>query len=348
VLSERFTTGPLEDVAGRLHDVSAPARSRVIGLAAPADPDDLGALVESDAGPHDPKPMVEKVLTAFIVFGPLAALLLAGTVLWNHGIALHDVVVAIAFYVVAGYGITVGYHRLFTHRSFRAVRPLRIAFAVAGSLAIEGGVVSWVGNHRRHHAFADRDGDPHSPALAGSSRWAPLAGLWHAHIGWLFEDGYPASGFSRDVRRDPDLRMIDRLFPMFAVLSLVLPFGIGWAVTGTLGGALLMFLWAGVVRVCLLHHVTWSINSICHTFGRRPWETRDRSTNVAVLAPLSFGESWHNAHHADPRAARYGVGRWQLDTGATLIRAVELAGWASDVQWRPGRAAVGRPADPTM
>jgi stearoyl-CoA desaturase (Delta-9 desaturase) len=231
---------------------------------------------------------------------------------------------------------------------FRAVRPLRIAFAVAGSLAIEGGVVSWVGNHRRHHAFADRDGDPHSPALAGSSRWAPLAGLWHAHIGWLFEDGYPASGFSRDVRRDPDLRMIDRLFPMFAVLSLVLPFGIGWAVTGTLGGALLMFLWAGVVRVCLLHHVTWSINSICHTFGRRPWETRDRSTNVAVLAPLSFGESWHNAHHADPRAARYGVGRWQLDTGATLIRAVELAGWASDVQWRPGRAAVGRPADPTM
>jgi stearoyl-CoA desaturase (Delta-9 desaturase) len=309
--------------------------------AAPSPTVPFAAPAEHDPGPYAPKPAVEKVLTAAIVFGPLAALVLAGDLLWNRGIALHDVVVAIAFYVVAGYGITVGYHRLFTHRSFRAVRPLRIALAVAGSLAIEGGVVGWVGNHRRHHAFADRDGDPHSPALAGEGRWAVLAGLWHAHLGWLFDDGYPASGFSRDVRRDPDLRIIDRLFPIFAVLSLVLPFGIGWIVTGTLAGALLMFLWAGVVRVCLLHHVTWSINSICHTLGRRPWDTRDRSTNVAVLAPLSFGESWHNAHHDDPRAARFGVGRWQVDTGAALIRAVELAGWASDVQWRPGRTLGG-------
>jgi len=282
------------------------------------------------------------VLTAVIVFGPLAALVLAASVLWNRGIALHDVVVAVIFYVVAGYGTTVGYHRLFTHRSFRAARPLRIVLAVAGSLAVEGGVVAWVGTHRRHHAFADRPGDPHSPALAGEGRWAPLAGLWHAHLGWLFADVYPESGFSKDVRRDPDLRVIDRLFPMFAVLSFVLPFGIGWAVTGSLGGALLTFLWAGVVRVCVLHHVTWSINSICHVFGRRAWETRDRSTNVAVLAPLSFGESWHNAHHDDPRAARFGVGRWQLDTGATLIRAVELAGWASDVQWRPARTVGGK------
>jgi len=299
------------------------------------------ATGECGALPNKAKPFIERVLTALIVFGPLAGVLLAGRVLWNHGIAFHDVVVAIAFYVVAGYGITVGYHRLFTHRSFRAVRPLRIALAVAGSLAIEGGVIAWVSTHRRHHAFADRDGDPHSPALARESRWAPIAGLWHAHLGWLFDDGFPESGFSRDVRRDPDLRVIDRLFPIFAVLSLVLPFAIGWAVTGTLRGALLMFLWAGVVRVCVLHHVTWSINSICHTFGRRPWATRDRSTNVAILAPLSFGESWHNAHHADPRAARFGVGHWQLDTGAVLIRAVERVGWASDVQWRPGRAAHG-------
>lgn len=282
-------------------------------------------------------PPAEKVLTAVIVFGPLAALVLAGRALWNHGIAFPDVVVAAVFYVVAGYGITVGYHRHFTHRSFRAVRPLRIALAVAGSFAVEGGVVGWVANHRRHHAFADKEGDPHSPALAGSGRRAAVAGLWHAHVGWLFGDRYPESGFARDIRRDPDLRRIDRLFPVFAVLSFVLPFGIGWAVTGTLTGALLMFLWAGVVRVCLLHHVTWSINSICHMFGRRPWDTRDRSTNVAVLAALSFGESWHNAHHDDPRAARFGVGRWQFDTGAAFIRAVERAGWASDVQWRPGR-----------
>ena len=301
----------------------------------------LAAPTDSRAAHREPKPLVEQVLTAVIVFAPLAALVLAGSLLWNNCIALHDVVVAVVFYVVAGYGITVGYHRLFTHRSFRAVRPLRIALAVAGSLAVEGGVIAWVSTHRRHHAFADRPGDPHSPALAGEGRWAALAGLWHAHLGWLFDDGYPESGFSRDVQRDPDMRAINRLFPMFAVLSLVLPFGIGWVVTGTLGGALLMFLWAGVVRVCVLHHVTWSINSICHTFGRRPWDTRDRSTNVAFLAPLSFGESWHNAHHDDPRAARFGVGRWQLDTGAAVIRIVELAGWASDVQWRPGRTVGG-------
>ena len=281
------------------------------------------------------------MVTAAIVFGPLAALVLAGVSLWNHGVALHDVIVAVTFYMVTGYGVTVGYHRLFTHRSFRAVRPLRVALAVAGSFAVEGGIVAWVSTHRRHHAFADRLGDPHSPVLAREGRWAPVAGLWHAHLGWLFDDGYPESGFARDVEGDPDLRLIDRLFPIFVVLSFVLPFGIGWLVTGTLGGALLMFLWAGVVRVCLLHHVTWSINSICHMFGRRPWDTRDHSTNVAILAPLSFGESWHNAHHADPRAARYGIGRWQLDIGAALIRAVERAGWASEVQWRPGRNAEG-------
>jgi stearoyl-CoA desaturase (Delta-9 desaturase) len=296
---------------------------------------------DSSTSSYEPSPAGEKALTALIVFGPLGALVVAGTVLWNRGLALHDVVAAVAFYVVAGYGVTVGYHRLFTHRSFVAVRPARIALAIAGSLAIEGGVVGWVGNHRRHHAFADREGDPHSPALAGSGRWALLRGLWHAHIGWLFDDGCSTTGFSKDVRRDADLRAIDRLFPLFAVLSLVLPFAIGWVVTGTVGGALLTFLWAGVVRVCLLHHVTWSINSICHTLGRRPWQTRDRSTNVALLAPFSFGESWHNAHHADPRAARYGVERRQLDTGAALIKALEFVGWASDVQWRPGRAAAG-------
>src|SRR5205807_9137118 len=140
--------------------------------------------------------------------------------------------------------------------------------------------------------------------------------------------------FAADLMADADVRLVNNLFPLWCVLSLAVPFGLGWIWGGRLAAAATALLWAGAVRICVLHHVTWSINSVCHTFGRRPWETRDRSTNLAVLAPLSFGESWHNAHHADPRAARYGVGRWQLDTGAALIRAVELAGWASEVQWR--------------
>ena len=286
-------------------------------------------------------PSAEKVLTAVIVFGPLAGLVIAGATLWNHGLSLHDVLVAVCFYVVAGYGITVGFHRLFTHRSFRAVRVVRVALAVAGSMAVEGGVVGWVANHRQHHAYADREGDPHSPVRPdGSGRWAAFAGLWHAHVGWLFAPSSTQSGFAKDVRADGDLRAVDRLFPVVALVSLFAPLGIGWLITGTLAGALLTFLWAGVVRICLLHHVTWSINSVCHTFGRRPWKTRDRSTNFAPLAVLSFGESWHNDHHADPRAARYGVARFQIDPGGALIKTLEHLRLASDVQWRPERRSL--------
>ncbi|MBV8159644.1 MAG: acyl-CoA desaturase [Acidimicrobiia bacterium] len=284
-----------------------------------------------------PKPWAEQVLTAAIVFGPLVAIVAAASALWNHGISVRDALTAIVFYLVAGFGITVGYHRLFTHRSFRAVRPLRIALAVAGSFAVEGGVIGWVANHRRHHAFADREGDPHSPTSAGSGARTALGGLWHAHVGWLFKPTFAESMFAKDVRADRDLRIVDRLFPVFAVMSFLAPFALGWGLTGTIRGGIVTLLWAGVLRIFLLHHVTWSINSICHTFGSRPWTTRDRSTNVAVLAPLSFGESWHNAHHADPRAARYGVTRRQVDPGGALIAMFERLGWASDVEWRQGR-----------
>ena len=281
-----------------------------------------------------PKPFAEQVLTAAIVFGPLVAVVVAASALWDHGISLRDALIAVVFYLVAGFGITVGYHRLFTHRSFRAVRPLRIALAVAGSFAVEGGVVGWVANHRRHHAFADRDGDPHSPTFEGSGARTAIGGLWHAHIGWLFKPTFAESAFAKDIRSDRDLRTVDRLFPVLAAASFLAPFALGWVLTGTVSGGLVTFLWAGVLRIFVLHHVTWSINSVCHTFGARPWATRDRSTNVALLAPLSFGESWHNAHHADPRAARYATTRGQLDPGGSLIAAFERLGWASDVQWR--------------
>ena len=264
-----------------------------------------------------PQRSFERAITCLIVFGPLLA-----------------VILAVALYAISGHGVTIGFHRLFAHRSFKARRPLKIALAVAGSMAFEGAVIGWVANHRLHHTFADRPGDPHSPALHGSGVIARLRGLGHAHMGWFF--GPPAMAESRyapDLLADRDLRIISRLFPLWCVVSLALPFGLGWAWGGGLASAGTALLWAGGVRICVLHHVTWSINSVCHAFGRRPFATRDQSTNVAALAVVSMGESWHNAHHAFPALARHGVDRGQHDSSAALIRLFERVGWAQDARW---------------
>jgi stearoyl-CoA desaturase (delta-9 desaturase) len=235
---------------------------------------------------------------------------------------------------VSGYGVTVGFHRLFSHRSFVANRPLKIALAVAGSMAVEGSPISWVAAHRRHHRFSDRPGDPHSPHLHGTRATGRLRGLFHAHVGWLFTaDPTSAERFAADLQADEDLRRISRFFPVIAVLSFTLPFGIGWLWSGTLGGALRALLWGGIIRMFLLHHTTWSVNSLCHVIGRRPFRTRDRSSNVASLALVSMGESWHNLHHADPTSARHGVGRGEIDISAGTIRLFEKLGWAWNVRW---------------
>jgi stearoyl-CoA desaturase (delta-9 desaturase) len=273
-------------------------------------------------------------VTCLIVFGPLAAVVLAVLHFWGHGVSGRDLILAVVLYAVVGHGVTVGFHRLFAHRSFKARRPLKIALAVAGSMAFEGAVIGWVANHRLHHTFADRPGDPHSPALHGSGMTARWVGLWHAHMGWFFRP--PATAESRyapDLLADGDLRTVSRLFPLWCVLSLALPFGVGWAWGGGLGAAGTALLWAGGVRICVLHHVTWSINSVCHAFGRRPFTTRDQSTNVGALAIVSMGESWHNAHHAFPALARHGVDRGQRDSSAALIRGFERVGWAQDARW---------------
>jgi stearoyl-CoA desaturase (delta-9 desaturase) len=230
--------------------------------------------------------------------------------------------------------VTVGYHRLLTHRSFRAPRPVRAVFAVAGSLAIEGSVISWVAAHRRHHAFADVEGDPHSPHLGEEEGVVGmLKGLWHAHVGWLFdEEKTSIERWAPDLLKDPVMTRIDRLFPALAAVSLVLPAVAGFAFTGTLWGAVTAFLWGGLARVFLLHHMTWSVNSICHYFGKRPFETTDLSTNNWPLALLSFGESWHNNHHAFPTSAIHGLGRWQIDPSGFVIRALERVGLARDVK----------------
>ncbi len=278
----------------------------------------------------------EQVITAIIVFAPLLALGIAVVLAWGWGIRPRDVGIALALYGLTGYGVTVGFHRLFAHRSFRAPRPIRVVLAVAGSMTFQGPVIGWVADHRRHHAFTDTDGDPHSPHCYGEGFIARGRGLWHAHVGWLFDnDPTSQSRYARDLVADRDLVVIDRLFPVWCALSLAIPFALGWLIGGTLAAAGTALLWGGAVRICLLHHVTWSINSLCHTFGRRPYRTHDRSTNLSALSVISLGESFHNTHHAFPSSARHGLDRGQLDSSAALIRGLERIGWVSHVR-QPG------------
>ena len=275
----------------------------------------------------------QALVVAFMVL-PLLALAAAVPLAWGWGLSWLDVGLAVAFYVLSGLGVTVGFHRFFTHGSFKAKRPLRIALAVAGSTAFQGGVVSWVADHRRHHAFSDKEGDPHSPWLFGTGPAAVIRGFWHSHMGWILDrDRTNARRFAPDLLADRDIMAVDRLFIPLTLASIGLPALIGGLATWSWWGALTALFWAGLVRVGVLHHVTWSINSICHMVGDRPFAARDRSANVWWLAVLSFGESWHNLHHADPTCARHGVKRGQVDISARVIWAFERLGWAHSVRW---------------
>jgi stearoyl-CoA desaturase (delta-9 desaturase) len=287
----------------------------------------------------------EQVALAIFVAVPFVALLATGFVLWGSGLSWTDLTLAVVFFAISGHGVTVGFHRYFTHGSFKANRPLRIALAIAGSLAIEGPVVRWVADHRRHHAYSDEDGDPHSPWRYGNSFRGLSKGLWHAHIGWLFDvEQTDQKRFAPDLLADPDIAKVNRAFPWLVTVSLLLPALLGGLITWSWMGALTAYFWASVVRIGLLHHVTWSINSICHTWGERPFVTKDRSVNVWWLSILSMGESWHNLHHADPTCARHGVDKGQLDSSARLIRWFEQAGWARDVRWPKAERLAARRA----
>jgi len=279
-------------------------------------------------------------ITILLLAGPVVAVAVSVPLLWGRAVNLTDIILAVILYAITGHGLTVGFHRLFTHRSFEANRGLKIGLAVAGSMGIEGSVVSWVANHRRHHAHSDKVGDPHSPHILDETAVGQLRGFIHAHIGWLLSpDMTSVERYAPDNLRDPDLVAVGRMFPVLAIASLAVPFGIGWALTGTLVGGISAFVWAGLVRMALLHHVTWGVNSICHMVGRRPFSTTDESRNVAALAVLSMGESWHNLHHAYPTSARHGVLRGQLDSSARIIWLMEKFGWATKVRW-PAAAKV--------
>ena len=277
---------------------------------------------------------LQRRLVLLVTVLPFAGFVYAVALNWGRGLTLGAALIAGAFYVFTGLGVTIGYHRYFTHQSFETTRFLRGLLAIAGSMAVQGPVITWVADHRRHHAFADKAGDPHSPHLdEGPGLRGFLKGLWHAHMGWLFSDEQSsARRWAPDLLKDPMIRKIDRLFPLWIVLTFALPPLIGWAVTGTLTGAIAAGLWGSLVRVFFLHHVTWSINSICHFYGKRPFEGDDFSTNNWVLAIVSFGESWHNNHHAFPSAAVHGIDRGQIDMTGGVISLLEKLGLARNVK----------------
>ncbi len=280
------------------------------------------------------RPALQHALIYVFVLLPMIALVAAVPVAWGWGVSWQDLALLVTFYVVGCLGVTVGYHRYFTHKSFKARPWLRVIMAVTGSLAIQGSVVQWVADHRRHHAYSDKEGDPHSPWLFGTSPVAVARGFWHSHMGWLFDrDETNARRFVPDLLADRAIMRVSRSFGWLVVASLVLPAILGGLITWSWWGVLTGFFWGGLVRMAMLHHVTWSINSICHMLGKRPFTTRDKSRNFWPLAVLSMGESWHNLHHADPTCARHGVLPGQIDISARLIWLFEKLGWAHEVRW---------------
>jgi stearoyl-CoA desaturase (delta-9 desaturase) len=292
-----------------------------------------------------------RIVTGIVTVVPILSLFFVGWQLWDRLLGWNDLVVFAVFYVLTGLGVTVGFHRLFAHRSFKTLPWLRGIFGILGSAAIEGPVIAWVADHRKHHAFSDMPGDPHSPHVDhGQGVRGALRGLVHAHMGWLFIHTHRGrrNRYARDLLADRVVSWVDRTFLVWAVGGLAAAFLLGWLLGGTLKAGLTGLLWGGAVRMLVLHHVTYSINSLCHFFGRTPYETGDESRNLAWLAPMSLGEAWHNNHHAFPTSAVHGLGRRQLDVSAIVIAGLERVGLAWDVvRISPeARDAKLRPATP--
>jgi stearoyl-CoA desaturase (Delta-9 desaturase) len=260
---------------------------------------------------------------------PFAATVLAAVFAWGSLLHARDIVIFAVMYLTSAFGVTVGFHRHLTHRAFETSRPFHYALAVMGSLSVEGPVLAWVADHRKHHTFSDEEGDPHSPHVGhGSGVGGVLRGLYHAHIGWLFESNGRAEKrrYCPDLFADAGMRRVHGAFPMIVLATFAVPFAAGFAWGGTLWAGLEAALWAGLVRIFLVHHVTWSINSVCHFFGQRRFDTGDQSRNVFWLSLLSLGESWHHNHHAFPRSAYHGLRWYELDPSGWLIRVLERLG----------------------
>ena len=276
----------------------------------------------------------DRIITGTISVLPFVGLGIVCWQVWNEALRWSDVIVFAICYPATALGVTVGFHRLFTHRAFKAKQGVRGTLAILGSAAIEGPIISWVADHRKHHAFADVEGDPHSPHVDhGHGLKGALKGLWHAHWGWLFIHTHRGNKerYAPDLLADPLIRWIDRTFVLWVTVGLLVPAGLGYLIGGTWQAALTGLLWGGLVRLLVVHHVTYSINSLCHFFGRKDFDTGDESRNLLWLSPFTFGESWHNNHHAFPTSYRHGLKAWQLDISAGVIWLLEKTGLAWDV-----------------
>ncbi len=262
------------------------------------------------------------VLVAVIV--PFVATIYAIWALWNRAVHLSDIILLLGMYSFITIGVTVGFHRMLTHRSFRPHPIVKFLLLALGSMSLEGAALEWAATHVKHHAHADREGDPHSP----------VEGFFHAHLGWLFKDKMADPNvYCRNLVNDPIVVFVSRTFLLWVVISLIIPYAIG----GWSG-----LLWAGLVRIFLVHHVTWSVNSICHTFGMREFETTDQSRNEWIVGLLAFGEGWHNNHHAFPRSAFHGLHWWQFDLSGYIIRLLERVGLATEVYRIPSEKLTKR------
>jgi stearoyl-CoA desaturase (delta-9 desaturase) len=273
----------------------------------------------------------ERIANLLGVVVPFLGVLAAIVLLWNRAVDAADLGILVVMYLLTAVGITVGFHRLLTHRAFQTYPWIERTLAVLGSLSVQGSVMDWVADHRKHHAHTDREGDPHSPHVGHGSG---LAGLWHAHVGWLLETQGQADWerYAAELYEDPAMRRIGRRFPLLVALSLLVPTVAGYVLDGfTLSGAVRGLIWGGLVRIFFVHHITWSVNSICHFFGRRRFDVDDQSTNVGWLALVSLGESWHHNHHAFPRSAYHGLRWWEIDPSGLIISAMERVGLAWNV-----------------
>jgi len=279
----------------------------------------------------------QRTATLAVVLIPFLGLIAAISFLWGRGVTWVELSLLLGVYAASGLGVTVGFHRLFTHRSFETARPVKFLLAVLGSMSVEGPLLKWAAMHRRHHQHSDQVEDPHSPHGFGGGVRGVLAGLWHAHVGWMFAADPPnLSRYVPDLHSDKLLRNASRLFAAWAILGLLIPTVLGGFLTGTWMGAWLGFIWGGLVRIFLVHHMTWSINSVCHLWGRQPFRSRDQSRNNFFFGVMGFGEGWHNNHHAFPTSARHGLRWWELDLSYLVIRVLTLLGLA----WRVRLPAV--------
>ncbi len=296
---------------------------------------------ETSASPHSapqfgPLPLPERVASLIAIIVPFAGLICAMVLVWGRGFDRLNLGLLIGMYLATGLGITIGYHRLFTHRAFATSRVVQATLAVLGSMAVEGPLLRWVAFHRSHHQHSDRTHDPHSPHTHGAGFRNLMRGFWRAHAGWFFQR-YPhrMEDYAADLRADRLLRILSRLFPLWVALGLLIPTVVAGLVTRSWSGALLGLLWGGLVRICLVHHITWSINSVCHIWGAQPFKTHDHSRNNVIFGVFAFGEGWHNNHHAFPTSARHGLRWWQLDTSYLVIWLMSRLGLAWNVKTPP-------------